>query len=161
MEGTRAIFGKLTKLNRLGILNSPLRDLLGLEPLRELKRMRLNNMSRLNSLCGIDNLVDLEELNLSGCRKIKSIEELRRCSHLKRLFLDNNGEIESLRPLESLAALEVITFVGTTKIVDGDLSPLKRLGNLAGIAFQNRRHYTHKREEFGWAYHNCLAVRFG
>ncbi len=156
-----SVFGNLTGLNRLGILNSPLRDLLGLEPLQELRRMRLGNMSRLDSLRGIDSLTSLEDLDLSGCRKIRSIEELCRCSRLKKLCLDDNGEIESLRPLESLAALEVVTFVGTTRIVDGDLSPLKRLSNLTGISFQNRRHYTHKREEFGWAYHNCVAALFG
>jgi hypothetical protein len=151
-------FGNLTELNRLGILNSPLRDLHGFEPLRKLQHLRLNRMSRLASLSGIDKLVNLEHLDISGCRKIRSIEELRRCARLKRLFLNQNNEIESLRPLEELQSLEAVSFVGTTKIIDGDLAPLKGLANLKGIVFMNRRHYSHKCEDFGWAYYNCGSV---
>jgi hypothetical protein len=152
-------FGNLTNLVVLGILNSPIRDINGLIRLTKLERLRLGNMSRLTSLAGLDNLVNLEELWLQGCRKIGSLEDLRRCSHIKRLYFDDSGEIESLRPLESLPGLEVVSFIGT-KIIDGDLSPLKRLRNLTGFAFGYRRHYTHRQEDFGFAHQNYLSARY-
>jgi len=145
-------FGKLTKLESLAILNSPVRDLRGLITLKRLRRLRLNNLTKLASLVGLEELTNLEELDLRGERAIRSIEELGSLSRLRRLYLDDNGDIESLGPLDKLSALEVVTFSGSTKIIDGDLSPLVRLKSLTGITFQNRRHYSHRREEFGDAY---------
>lgn len=78
-------FRNLTKLVRLGIMNSPMRDINSLTGLRKLERIRLGNMSRLTSLAGLDDLPHLEELWLQGCRKIRSLDGLRGCSHLKRL----------------------------------------------------------------------------
>jgi hypothetical protein len=43
-------------------------------------------------------------------------------------------------------------FYESTNIVDGDLSPLTRQKNLSSVSFQDRRHYSHKRLEFGVAY---------
>ena len=59
-------FGKLINLERLGILNSPVRDLLGLVPLSRLRKLRLNNLTKVESLRGLDALTNLEELDLRG-----------------------------------------------------------------------------------------------
>jgi hypothetical protein len=37
-------------------------------------------------------------------------------------------------------------------IVDGDLFPITKLKSLNKISYQNRRHYSHKREDFGKLY---------
>jgi hypothetical protein len=37
-------------------------------------------------------------------------------------------------------------------ILDGDLSPLLRGKHLARVSFQDRWHYSHRREEFGLAF---------
>ncbi len=145
-------FSNLVNLESLAILNAPVNNLRGLSPLKRLKYLRLANLRQITSLAGIEGLADLEELNLDTCRAIDSIGEVGSLSGLRKLHVSNAGEIESLKPLEKLSDLEWVTFVESTNIRDGDLSPLLRQKNLSRVSFQNRRHYSHRREDFGAAY---------
>src|SRR5437879_3090775 len=111
-----------------------------------LRSVRLVNLMRLTSLSGIEGLANLEELEIHTCRAIATIDEVGSLSALKKLHLNNDGDIESLKPLEKLSGLESVLFYESTNIRDGDLSPLLRQKNLARVSFQNRRHYTHRRE---------------
>jgi hypothetical protein len=147
-----ASFAKLTNLESLAILNAPVENLLGFGTLKKLRSLRLANLRRLTSLAGIEQLTSLEELEIHTCRAITSITGVEYLSRLKKLHLNNDGKIASLKPLEKLTILESVLFYESTNIVDGDLSPLMRLKNLVRVSFQNRRHYSHKREDFGVAY---------
>ena len=80
-------------------------------------------------------------------------------SRLRKLHVSNANEIESLKPLEKLSGLEWVTFVESTDIRDGDLSPLLRQKNLSRVSFQNRRHYSHSREDFGAAYYGAELMK--
>jgi Leucine-rich repeat (LRR) protein len=142
-------FGRLKKLESLAILNAPIENVRGLSELRNLRSLRLANLKRLTSLAGIEGLANLEELEIHTCRGITSIAEIGHLSQLRQLHLNNDGDIASLRPLEKLTALESVLFYESTNIVDGDLSPLMRQKNLTRVSFQNRRHYSHRREDFG------------
>jgi hypothetical protein len=146
------LFAKLITLESLAILNAPIENLRGLSALNELRFLRLANLKRLNSLAGLEGVSNLEELEVHTCRAIASIAEIGHLSRLKKLHLNNDGDIMSLKPLEKLPALESVLFYESTNIVDGDLSPLVRLKHLTRISFQNRRHYSHKREDFGVVY---------
>ena len=145
-------FARLVELESLAILNAPIENLLGLNRLTKLRRLRLANLKRLSSLQGIEGLRNLEELEVNTCRGIGSIEQVGSLSQLQKLYLNNDGDIKSLKPLEKLDRLESILFYESTNILDGDLSPLLRQRNLSNVSFQNRRHYSHRREEFGAAY---------
>lgn len=146
-------FSTLVNLESLGILNAPVENLLGLRPLKRLRYLRLGNLRRLMSLAGIEALMALEELNIDTCRAVGSIDEVGSLPRLRKLHLSNDGEIESLKPLERLTSLEWATFVESTNIRDGDISPLMRhKETLSRVSFQNRRHYSHRREDFGAAY---------
>jgi len=145
-------FSNLVNLESLAILNAPVGNLRGLRPLKRLRRLRLGNLRRLTSLEGVEALTALEELNIDTCRRVGSINEIGALPGLRKLYLSNCGEIESLAPLKNLRGLESVGFPESTNILDGDLSPLLRQKNLSRIAFQNRRHYSHRREEFGAAY---------
>ncbi len=147
-----SVFQSLHRLVRLGILNSPLPEVRGVGKLPRLQYLRLNNLTRLASLDGLDELAHLRELDLRGCRKISSIEPLGRLSRLERLNVGDNGSIASINCLARLNRLEEIGFWGDTNIVDGDLSVLKQLKKLKGVLFQNRRHYSHKRQDFDQSY---------
>jgi hypothetical protein len=147
-----APFSKLVDLESLAILNAPVENLHGLITLTKLRSLRLANLKRLTSLSGIEGLTNLEELEIHTCRAIGSIGEVGSLLRMKKLNLNNDGDIESLKPLESLSGLEAVVFYESTNIVDGDLSPLLRQRNLASVSFQNRRHYSHRREDFGDAY---------
>jgi hypothetical protein len=149
-------FARLSNLESLAILNAPIADLQGLRALTKLRSLRLSGLRCLKSLSGVEELANLEELEVHTCRAIRSIDEIRSLTHLKKLHLNNGGKIESLKPLAELTQLESVLFYESTDIVDGDLSPLLRLNNLARVSFQNRRHYSHRREDFGDAYSTGL-----
>jgi Leucine-rich repeat (LRR) protein len=141
-------FSNLKDLESLAILNSPIESIEGLSALAKLRELRLGRLIRLGSLDGMEALHSLEDLDVSTCRSIDSIKELSKKVRLKRLCLSNDGGIESLRPIKDLLGLEQLVFDESTNILDGDLTPLLNLTNLRRLAFQNRRHYTHRREEF-------------
>lgn len=149
----------LVNLEWLAILNAPVHNLRGLTPLKRLRYLRLANLRRLTSLAGIEELAALEELNMDTCRAIGSIDEVGSLSRLRKLHVSNANEIESLKPLEKLSGLEWVTFVESTNIRDGDLSPLLRQKNLSRVSFQNRRHYSHRREDFGAAYYGAELMK--
>jgi len=147
-----APFTRLANLESLAILNAPVEDLHGLGILKSLRSLRLGNLKRLTSLAGIEELTNLEELEIHTCRAVRSIQEIGFLSRLKKLHLNNDGDIESLGPLKKLNGLESVLFYESTNILDGDLSPLLGQNKLSRVSFQNRRHYSHRREEFGVAY---------
>jgi len=114
--------------------------------------LRIANLRRLTSLAGIEQLMELEELEIHTCRRVRSINEIGCLPRLRKLHLNNDGDIESFKPLAKLDGLESVAFYESTNVVDGDLSPLLCQKNLSSVSFQNRRHYSHRREEFGSAY---------
>lgn len=141
-------YAGLRDLRSLTVLNAPVEKIRGLDPLQNLQSLRLGDFKKLVSIDGIEVLSSLKVLSLDKCRGISSIEPIGSLPRLRVLDLSNLGDIETLKPLETLRELERVTFVESTNIVDGDLSPLLRLKNLSFVSFQNRRHYSHKREEF-------------
>lgn len=147
-----SLFAQLVNLESLAILNAPIENLHGLGALKHLRDLRLAKLKKLRSLAGIERLMNLEELEIHTCLGITSIDEIGCLSRLRMLYLNNDGNISSLKPLNKLGKLESVLFYESTNILDGDLSPLMQQKNLSRVTFQNRRHYSHKREEFGAAY---------
>jgi hypothetical protein len=152
-----APFTRLLNLESLSVLNAPIENLQGLGVLKKLRSLRLARLKRLKSLAGIEGLSELEELEVHTCPGVGSIEEVGYLSRLRKLYLNNDGFIDSLKPLEKLERLESVLFYESTNIRDGDLSPLMRQRNLARVSFQNRRHYSQRREDFGVAYSGMKA----
>ncbi len=145
-------FSRITKLEQLSLLNSPVEDLSGVFRLTNLRFLRITRLHKITSLSGIAALNGLEELEIQTCKGIGSVSEIFRLGRLKALFLSNIGNIETLRGIENLTELEQLIFDESTNIVNGDLSPVLSLKKLEKISFQNRRHYTHRREDFGTLY---------
>lgn len=145
-------FSRLMKLEQLSLLNSPVEDLAGIFELKNLKELRIARLSKINDLGRISSLKELRILDINTCKGISSVSEVFFLGKLKALFLSNIGDIETLHGIESLTQLEQLIFDESTNIVDGDLSPILGLKRLKKISFQNRRHYTHRREDFGKLY---------
>lgn len=145
------LFGQLAGLQELAIANCSLREVEHLATLSDLKFLGLYNLKKLTSLRGLGELEQLETLEVNGCKVIGRIDELAALVHLRRLQLNDDGAIASLKPLRSATALEEILFYESTNIRDGDLTPLMSLPRLQRISFQNRRHYSHKRDNFPFA----------
>jgi len=141
-------FTRLTELESLTIYTAPIVSLQGIEPLHKLRRLSIALFRKLASLAGIQGLTQLEELHISTCRSFHSIVEVSCLTHLRKLILANCGDIDSFKPLEKLSNLEEVIFYESTNVIDGDLLPLMQLKKLSSVTFQNRRHYSHRREEF-------------
>ena len=141
-------FARLKNLESLRIGNAPIKSLDGLKSLIKLKFLGLYYLRKLTSLDGIETLVNLETLEVDTCRKITSINEIAHLTKLKKLMICNNGDIDSIKPIKSLKNLRSFFFWDSTNILDGYLSPLMELKKLEKVSFQNRRHYTHKKEDF-------------
>lgn len=141
-------FSRLSCLEDLSIANSDLREVESLAALKNVKFLGLYNLKELASLRGLDALVQLETLEINGCKRLGRIDELATLVNLRRLQLNDDGLVASLAPLRGASHLEEVLFYESTNIVDGNLSPLTELARLRHVSFQNRRHYSHKREQF-------------
>jgi hypothetical protein len=146
------VFSQLVNLEKLTILNSPIENLQGLSSLRKLLYLSMANLKEVTALRGLEDLQQLEELEIQRCKGIGDISEVFRLNKLKRLLLIDIGDIASIKGIENLKELKDFLFYESTNIIDGDLSPILKLKNLSKISFQNRKHYTHRREDFGKLY---------
>jgi hypothetical protein len=142
-------FEKLVNLEVLGILNSPMTEVLHFKKLQKLRSLRLGNLRLLQSLDGIETLSELRRLLVQTCRAIHSISPLSQLKNLEEVFLLNGGKIETLKPLIGLPNLRTVVFYESTNIVDGDLTFLHSNERITSVAFQNRKHYSQKMQDFG------------
>lgn len=142
-------FGEMRQLEALRLYSpTHLESLSGIEHLERLSRLDLAHARRLAGLSGVEHLVHLRRLSLDTCRKISSIPQVAALLELHELDIDNCGDIESFAPLGRLTQLERVSFIESTRIVDGDLSPLKELPKLRRVAFQEGAHYSHTSADF-------------
>jgi len=146
-------FSKLVNLKKLTLLNSGIESLAGIAKLSGLTYLSIANLGNLASLDGIQNLGSLEVLEIQRCKNINRISEIFELNKLERLLILDSGDIDSIHGIENLVNLEEFIFYESTNIIDGDISPVLELKKLKSISFQNRRHYTHKREDFGKLYY--------
>ncbi|MDB5089168.1 MAG: hypothetical protein JWR09_3162 [Mucilaginibacter sp.] len=147
-KNNSAVFSSLINLEKLTILNSNLENLEGVFLLKELKYLSIANLKKITSLKGIETLQCLEDLEIQSCKGIHNISEVFKLHKLERFLLLDSENIESIKGIENLTELTAFLFYESTNIIDGDLSPLFKLKKLSKISFQNRKHYTNKREEF-------------
>ncbi|MBC8324537.1 MAG: hypothetical protein H8E27_02785 [Verrucomicrobia subdivision 3 bacterium] len=136
---------KLVHLENLYINSAPIPSLEGIENLTKLRRLNLAWMRKLESIEGIQHLDKLTILDLACCHKLKNLEPVREMHWLEKLTFSSCGEIESLNPIAGLTNLKGIFFHGSTNILDGDMTPLFNLKNLAygKLVRKSRRHYSH------------------
>jgi|GEM_PF-1485647 len=143
------------------------RDLLPLANNRSLTTIRMKDRPRLESLNGADAFISLVELGIFGapllkdlvdlgsasapktlrtlelemCRGISTLAAIGRLTGLTYLNVSDCGDIASFGPLANLHHLKELYAYGTTRVVDGDLSPLTGLNELTDVRMQNRRDY--------------------
>lgn len=136
---------ELVNLERLGIGNSSIEKLTGVESLTKLKKLDLSNCKKLTDFTPLKQLKNLEWLSIDGTKEVGNIEFVRNMTSLKILDVSDTNNIASIEPLKDLTGLKAVAFVGNkTTIVDGDLSYLTKLPNLALLWLAPRKHYSHK-----------------
>lgn len=145
-------FEKLINLKELTLLSPRFENISGITTLSNLKDIRISNSRSLKDFSSLNKLINLEKIEIQSCKSLKKLEEIFELTNLKQLFILDCGEIESIKGIENLQNLESFIFYESTNIIDGDLTPILKLSKLKKISYQNRKHYTHKREEFGKLY---------
>ena len=132
----------LRHLSAISMKERPrLRSLHGLGELVLLTDLGVHGAARLDDVSELRDRDLLQTLYLEACPRIGSVDDLAACTGLRKLNVADGGDLESAAPLGGLVALEELYAYGSTRFVDGDLSPLARLPRLDELRLQSRRHY--------------------
>lgn len=145
-SGNLEEISNLINIEELVLTQCSITSLKGCGNLPNLKKLELNYINKLEIIDEIEkNSNTLKHLRFDTCKKIKNHEYVTKLKELELLAFDNCGEIQSIGFIRELPKLKSFIFVKTT-IVDGDLSPC--LG-LEYVGFFDKKHYSHKRKDFG------------
>lgn len=141
-------------------------DLTPIAHLTALRSLRMKERPALRSLDGVESMPKLEQLGiylaplqdtsalarmssplladlaLASCRRIESLTDLSGLVGLRELEVSESGTIESLRPISDLKLLHRLYLYGSTKVADGDLTPLLGLTRMRDLRMMNRRNYS-------------------
>lgn len=75
-------------------------------------------------------------------KKVSDITCRQLCASLQFFDLSEGPEIPSVAPLSSLVNVERLYLYDSTRVTDGDLSPIAGLPKLKDFRMQNRRGYS-------------------
>ena len=130
-------------LKMLSIKDAPyVESLSGVGSLLDLETLTVVGAPRLHEIDDLTELsASLRELKFEECPQIEAIDDVEPLVGLRFLGISESGDIDSLAPIGPLTQLEAFYAWGSTRIVDGDLSPLTRLARLREIRMRDRRTY--------------------
>ena len=130
-------------LQRLTIKEAPyLESVAGVGDLPELVVLGIVLARKLDDISDVAGLgSSLQEFRLEACPAIGAIDDVEPLVNLRLLGFSDCGGIESLAPIAALEELEELYAWGSTRIIDGDLSPLAQLPRLKEIRMRDRRGY--------------------
>lgn len=141
-------FPTLPLLEEFVLIRSKIQRFDGLGRLLRLRYFNAALMYNLVSIAGLGECRDtLEVVILENCKRIEDLEEIGQLTRLRKLILSECSQLESLKFILRLPDLEFLSFWGTTKILDGDLSYCIEHPTLRYAGFDNKRHYSHKFEQ--------------
>lgn len=144
--GAAAVLAKLPKLSCLALWSGPLTDLTSLAPLRGLRRLLVNEGTRLLSLSGLEELAELRTLKLAGIPKVKRLDPIASLTELEGLELHagvtsgtipDRTKFNSLAPLRGLDKLKVLR-LWEIRAADDDLRPVAELRGLEELEIPPR-----------------------
>jgi internalin A len=136
-------------LERLTLKDAPyLESLAGIGELSELAFLGIIGGPKLEYISEVaERAQSLRELEFQDCSFITDLNDIAGLINLRFLGVSNCGDIESLAPIGSLHQLEVLYAWGSTRVVDGDLSPLTHLPQLREIRMRDRAAYTPRKSD--------------
>lgn len=132
-------------LLELSLFKPDITSLNGIERFSNLEKLEIYSGSKLETISSIRTLSNnLSEIQVIQSKRIKDMEIIGELQSLKKIILSESGEIKSLAFIKRLPLLEFISFWGTN-VLDGNI---KYCEGLNYVGFDNKRHYTHKAEQF-------------
>ena len=131
-------------LEDLGIIESPVSSLAGIEQSPKLKKITLAYNRNLEDISALECVGDtLTELDIESCGKIKDFSVLKKLHKLEILRLIGKNVLPDLSFIRYMTNLKSFTFYMNAS--NGDLSMCL---DIPFVQIQNRRHYSHKNEDF-------------
>ncbi len=138
-----ASVAKFNDLRGLRLLNARrLEDIGGLKAFSAMVDVEITYARSLTEFSPIAQMQALEKLVLERCTGLDNLGFTRALRGLRFLDISDVKDVASLEPLRDLRGLETLLAAGSTRILDGDLSPLIGLPRLATIGMRSRRDYT-------------------
>ncbi|PGZ90450.1 leucine-rich repeat protein [Bacillus sp. AFS029533] len=134
----------LFRLETLIITQSRIKTLKGISNLKQLKNLQLYYLRTLTDISDIDEVNNLGKLELENCKNIEDFSVIKNLNNLYQLDLFKCGDMENINFIKNLSNLRNLAFYGT-KVNDGDLSLCM---NVKNVHFDNKKHYSHKSNEF-------------
>jgi hypothetical protein len=143
-----ASLSRLPNLENLALSSYQSTDLRSLPHLHQLLRLSLITCNRLRYLTGLERCPNVLVVWIEQAKSLGDISAITALEVLRTLVLRDCPQIESIKPISDLQNLEAVALDATTRILDGDLSPLVSLPRLRNAGFKNRPHYSNRSEEF-------------
>lgn len=135
----------LTSLESLKISDSSIESFEGCEKLNKLEKLELSYLKKMYCIDELEKIKDtLKVLEFNSCKKITNHDYVSCLSNLERLAFNRCSDIESINFINKLKKLKTFVFM-ETNICDGDLEVCK---DLEYVAFVNKKHYSHKLQDF-------------
>ncbi|MCG2798358.1 MAG: hypothetical protein L6367_07440 [Cellulomonas sp.] len=106
-----------------------------------LRALGLHGLPRLVDLSPVEEVRALRWLSIESCRGLADISATAAMSRLQYLAFEDCPSLASIGPLAHHVALERFVANGSTKIADGDLSPLASVPHLRMMIIPERRGY--------------------
>jgi Leucine-rich repeat (LRR) protein len=145
-------FHELEHLEELGLGASSIVSLTGASKLPRLSRLALTLVNRLPDLHGLEGCGCLTHLFIEQAKILRNIDGLGKLNQLQELGLSDCPFLESIQPLRGLSTLQAVYLSRTTRVGNGDLSVLKGLPRLRHASFVDRPTYNYKNSDFPKAY---------
>jgi protein phosphatase 1 regulatory subunit 7 len=147
----------LINLEELVLTQSMVTSLTGCFVFSKLVKLGLYYCSKLESIKEIKECSQtLRQLSIESCKNIKDFNEVSTLKEIEKLSFINSGEVPSIKFIKQLPNLKFFVFMGTT-VIDGDLSPC--IG-LEYVAFNEKKHYTHKMKGKFLQYRRFCGISF-
>lgn len=163
----------LTTVENLYVDRYSFPDLLPLAPLPTLRSLRMKERPKIKSLQGLSIFSRLEklaihgaslladdsalqgssaaktlrELQLESCQRLVNIDNVSLASEVEILNMGDCGDLESLAPIRGMRKLRRLSLYESTRILDGDLSPVLDLPELTDFRIASRRDYVPSAQE--------------
>ena len=137
-------FPDLGSLSELKLYKTDISSLQGIEKQDNLMCLEIYSAPKLEFINALSKLKSINDFRVEKCKNIKDYETLAELPNLKKIILCESGEIRSLEFLKLLKSLEFISFWGTN-VLDGNLTYCE---GITYVGFDNKKHYSHKAEQF-------------
>ncbi len=119
-------------IEMVSISFSPLESLDGIDTFVNLKNLQIHYCRKLRDLSAISRLKNLELLNIYCTPNIEVVFDIARLKTLKMLSFNNVAKLETIKGIEKLPNLKELG-LSRVKVLDGDYEPIVNCANLKSV----------------------------